>query len=171
MNILLGANVSAAPALSLAGILELLFLGGLWEEPGWTGYALPKLQEKFTGRRNQTALVILVLGTFRAIWHIPLFLYGHIPWYDVVILAFAMQALITWLYNRSGGSTLTAMTFHLMSNLAGLAMLFTFTGVERTRYQLLFIGVASVIALALHFFTSRDRSSSGQTTWRPGDDG
>jgi hypothetical protein len=164
MNLLLGANMTAAPGLSLAAFLELLLLGGLWEEPGWTGYALPKLQERFAGHRNKTALVILVLGTLRGIWHIPLFLYGHIPWYDVVILSFTMQALITWLYNRSGGSTLTAMTFHFMSNIAGLALLFTFTNVERTTYQLLYIGLASVIAFALHFFTAGSvRARQGST--------
>jgi len=46
--------------------------GGMWEEPGWSGFALPRLQERYTGRRLGLLEASLMLGALRAAWHIPL---------------------------------------------------------------------------------------------------
>src|SRR5215207_7524402 len=49
--------------------LLLIFDGPLGEEPGWRGYALPRLQA------GRSALVAsLVLGVIWAFWHLPIFL-------------------------------------------------------------------------------------------------
>jgi membrane protease YdiL (CAAX protease family) len=46
-------------------------LGGpLFEEPGWRGFALPRLESRFGPLRAS-----LILGTVWAAWHLPLFLY------------------------------------------------------------------------------------------------
>ena len=92
---------------------ELLTSG--MEEPGWRGYALPRLQERYTAKKSS-----LILGLVWGIWHWPAF----IPVYlnvlrDSGVLAQALitslvQVLVytvgsilaasfihTWLYNRS----------------------------------------------------------------------
>ncbi len=57
--------------------LLLVLFGGQWEELGWTAYALPKLRERLAKRSNGSLIAVLVLGVFRMLWHLPLFLYGR----------------------------------------------------------------------------------------------
>ena len=150
INLRLGASVSNPPHLpTWATFLELLLLGGLWEEPGWSGYALPTLQERFAGRPNGALMATLGTGVFRAIWHLPLAIYGHIPWYDVLVFTFAFQIMISWLFNGSGGSVLIVMIFHLASNISAAIMSPVFTGAAKTSYYVLFVALAWVIALAI----------------------
>lgn len=164
INVLLGATITKMPGIPSSSIfLELLLLGGLWEEPGWTGYALPKLQEQFSRLPNGKFVAALVLGAFRAIWHLPLFLSGNIPWFDVVIFEVAVQLIIAWLYNRSGGSVLVVMLFHFVSNLMGAAFISTFSGEERTAYYAIFMGLAALIAIVLYkddVFRKRQKTQS-----------
>jgi hypothetical protein len=45
INLLLGATLHPIELSKIwPSVIMLLFLGGQWEEPGWTAYALPKLQ-------------------------------------------------------------------------------------------------------------------------------
>lgn len=151
LNILLGATVMNLPQPPTMGILiELLLLGGLLEEPGWSGYVLPKMQERFAGKPNGALIATLVTGVFRAIWHLPLFIYGHIPWFDIFIFSFAFQTIISWLFNRSGGSVLVVMLLHLTSNIFGAVFNASmFTGAEWTNYRALFMALACVISLII----------------------
>lgn len=150
-NLLLGATVTSPLTLPTAAVLlNLLLLGGLWEEPGWSGYALPTLQERFAGQPNGTLLATLVMGIIRGLWHLPLVLYGLIPWYDALFFSMALQVIISWVYNRSGGSVPAVMVTHFASNvLAGSLMIPAFSGGERTMYYILFITYACLIALTI----------------------
>jgi hypothetical protein len=150
LNLLLGASVTNPLHLpSMATFIELLLLGGMLEEPGWSGYALPTLQERFAGRPNGAWMATLSTGVVRAIWHLPLVIYGHIPWYDMLIFSFAFQIIISWLFNRSGGSVLIVMVFHFASNISGAIMSSVFTGAAQTSYYVLFVTLAWVIALLI----------------------
>ena len=151
LNILFGATVMNFPQLPSTGVLiELLLLGGLWEEPGWSGYLLPKMQERFSGKPNGALIATLVTGLVRASWHLPLFIYGHIPWFDIFIFSFAFQIIISWLYNCSGGSVLIVMLFHLASNVfSAVFNVSMFTGAEWTNYQALYVALACIIALII----------------------
>lgn len=135
--------------LSLGVFMQLLLFGGHWEEPGWTGYALPKLQERFANLPYSLWSAALVLGIFRALWHIPLLLYGKIYWFDVLLFSFAFQALIAWLYQRSGRSVPVVMWFHFMSNFVGATLFPVFSGADRLTYYALFMSLAALLALAL----------------------
>src|SRR5215212_4569058 len=72
-NVLLGAQAPSSAELggwtSLFSTLALLLLipgiGGAWEEPGWRGYALPRLQ---VGRSALFASLILWVGL--VVWHL-----------------------------------------------------------------------------------------------------
>ena len=147
MNLLLGATLQPfhwSPV--WASVMLLAFLGGQWEEPGWTGYALPKLQESFPGR---PLLASAILSILRAIWHLPLVFSGAIPWYDVLFFSFSMQFTISWLYNRTQGSALIAFLFHFTSNVMYVVMHQFFTGADWNRHYILFIAAGCVLTALL----------------------
>ena len=152
-NLLLGAEIASTDHFAHVGgtVLTLVLLGGWWEEPGWSGYALPLLQDRYTGRPYGLLRASLTLGLIRSGWHLPLALYGHIPWYDVVFFSFAFQFLISWLFNRTGGGVLPPMLFHLTSNVVGGALMVPlFMGVDFTQYYVLFIVFAALLAIVLN---------------------
>jgi membrane protease YdiL (CAAX protease family) len=144
----LGAPVMEPPHLPSAGaIVSILLLGGCWEEIGWSGYALPKLQGRFTDRSEGKYLAALILGIFRAIWHLPLFISGTIFWFDIFVFNIAFQLLISWVFNRSSGSVPVVMLLHFFSNFIGLVFYPVFAADARANYYALFMGLESLIAL------------------------
>ena len=154
INLWAGVTLAEMPhVLSLGVIVQLLLVGGQWEEPGWTGYALPKLEARFANRPNGALIAMLVLGVFRALWHVPLFLFGKIYWFDIFVFSFAFQIIIAWLYHRSGGSVPCVMLFHFVSNLLGAIMYPVFAGGDRLMFYALFMSLAVVFALVLVRFS------------------
>jgi membrane protease YdiL (CAAX protease family) len=67
-----------------------LILGGALEEPGWRGFGLPLLQERYSPVR-----ATLLLGLVWGIWHVPL--YGPAGFVVPMVLAF----FYTMLWNRT----------------------------------------------------------------------
>jgi len=150
VNVLLGAPVSAAPQLPLAAVGVLLLLGGQWEEPGWTGYALPALQSQYATTANGPLIATLILGVFRALWHLPLVLVGAIPWYEAFLMnVLVFQPIISWLYNKSRGSVPVVMVFHFMSNLLSVVVSPIFTGSDKIQYMILFYAFGFLAALVI----------------------
>jgi CAAX protease family protein len=86
----------------------------VFEEPGWRGFLLPRLQARFS---PLIATVLVWLPW--AIWHLPLDLTrpGG-AWSLSMILQqrgvalLIVSILITWLYNRSRGALLSPVLFH-----------------------------------------------------------
>jgi hypothetical protein len=151
LNLLLGATVATPPRLPGASVLlMLLVFGGHWEEPGWTGYLLPGLQDRHAGRPNGMLAATFWTGIARSLWHLPLVASGAIPWYDALIFSLGYQIILSWVYNASNGSVPAVMVTHYASNvLAGAIMLQTFSGSDRTTFYVLFIAFAWLIALAI----------------------
>jgi hypothetical protein len=147
INLLLGASLQPIDWSQVwPSVVVLAYIGGQWEEPGWTAYALPKLQETFAGR---PLLASAVLSVLRAIWHLPLVLSGAIPWYSMLFYNFALQFTISWLYNRTNGSAWIAILFHFTSNVTFVIMRQLFTGADFARHHILFIAVACVLTAVL----------------------
>lgn len=165
VNLLLGAMpASPFPFPSIGTLVLLLLMGGLWEEPGWTGYALPKLQARFAAHSYGTLAAALVMGIFRSFWHLPLVVYGGIAWYDAAFFSLAFQLIITWLYNKSNGSVPAVMVFHYASNvLAGSVMLLVFSGAEKAMYYILFVVFACLLALFIAWQTKLQLGFSTMT--------
>jgi membrane protease YdiL (CAAX protease family) len=91
------------------------------EEVGWRGYALPQLQR---GLRPLPASLILAVAWW--LWHLEFFLLDDVPLarfpaYLVEVAAVAI--ILTWLYNRSGGSILLAVVFHAAYNAGSFSAL------------------------------------------------
>jgi len=166
ISVALGATIDGSEALMVTAIvsmvIELVFLGGMWEEPGWSGYSLPALQARFAGRPYGLLKASLVMAGFRALWHVPLVTYGIITWYDALFVALALQLVLTWLYNKTRGSLPVVMLAHLASNVVGGGiMVRLFTGSDQTLYYVVFIVTACLFGVVLN---SRNAWSMGTTS-------
>lgn len=94
---------------------------GIGEEPGWRGFALPRLQH---GRSAFRATLLLSVG--RGLWHVPYFFYryhmsGVGEYLGFYVGLFAGALWLTFLYNSSGGSTLLVVLWHTVWNAVALA--------------------------------------------------
>jgi membrane protease YdiL (CAAX protease family) len=123
------------PTYLLFYLLFLVFEGPLGEEPGWRGFALPRLQQ-----RSGPLVGTLLLGLLWGLWHLPLFfipgtdhyaiavvgtgLIGHlVPLGVFVIWTIALAVTITWVFNNTRGSLLLAMLLHASINTAPFVLL------------------------------------------------
>jgi len=105
-------SVSEFPQLGwLAGWLAWILTFGLGEETGWRGFALPRLQERYTARTAS-----LIVGLLWACWHIPAFFYNYeASLFGIIAFLVGIlsgSALLTWLYNSTGGSVLATILWH-----------------------------------------------------------
>jgi uncharacterized protein len=111
-------GLGALAPLSLLGVfVYVLFLGGaLGEEPGWRGFALPRLQSL-----HGPLLGTLILGPLWALWHLPLFLtpWNELTTFNVVVFVLATTCfaiMYTWVFNNTKGSVLMAILIHASFN-------------------------------------------------------
>jgi membrane protease YdiL (CAAX protease family) len=97
-----------------------LFIG-LGEEPGWRGFALPRLQ-----KQHSPLIASLILAPIWALWHLPLM--GNefpLPIIPAFLISLLGGTLIqTWLFNRSKGSVFAQMLFHATVNTVGAGLVF-----------------------------------------------
>jgi membrane protease YdiL (CAAX protease family) len=112
------ALFSGVSAVGLLGVVPLIIVGALGEEIGWRGFALPRLQHRFS-----PLTASLILAAFWALWHLPQFFviatYRALGVTDCVgfVIGLACGAIVlTWLYNRSGGSILLVAVWHGVYN-------------------------------------------------------
>jgi len=114
----------AAPLTLLPFLLFILLFGPLPEEPGWRGYALPKLQAA-----HGALAAALLLGAVHAAWHLPLFwmegshqaslgLLTPAFWRYMTSVVF-LSVIMSALFNASAASTLSAVLIHFTNNLTG----------------------------------------------------
>ena len=104
-------------AYPLAFLMTFLLGGPLGEEPGWRGFALPRLQ-----RRNGPLVGSIILGVLWAFWHFPLFWSG--VWTPptlanmvmFVVMITALTIIMTWVFNHANGSLLITMLMHASFN-------------------------------------------------------
>lgn len=109
----------------------LVFFGGgpFQEEPGWRGFMLPRLLERYRTSRFPALKASLLLGLVWTFWHLPDFLtsqqhggpeaglrpfYAHLPIFLVMVMLLAV--IFTWLYNRTHGSVFMAILLHTVIN-------------------------------------------------------
>lgn len=139
----------------VAGLFFLFVGGPVFEEIGWRGFALPRLQRLYS-----PLIGSVVLGGLWALWHLPLFL---IPDWDTphgslldvalfAILAVAMTVVFTWVFNNTKGSVLLAILAHGSLNVSAVSMFDLFPAPAVTggiNNVVLGFGVAALVIVAL----------------------
>jgi membrane protease YdiL (CAAX protease family) len=106
--------------------LVTMFYGPLPEELGWRGYVLDRLQEKWNAFKSS-----IILGIIWSLWHAPMFfMRGSLQsevfplgsvrfWLAMGPGILAETVIMTWIYNNTQRSTLSAILFHFMMNFTG----------------------------------------------------
>jgi membrane protease YdiL (CAAX protease family) len=150
LNVVLGAEPPSAVELSgwtglfatFAIVLLIPGFGGAWEEPGWRGYALPRLQN-----RRSALVASLILGALIAGWHLPLMVAGQVAYSDIVLI-FAGTIVYNWVFNNANGSVLIIMLMHAANNtVSGSFFSQMFTGTDSVRQSWMLALVWTVVAI------------------------
>jgi hypothetical protein len=109
---------SAAIFLALEFLRGFLETGGINEESGWRGFALPRLQARYP-----VIVSIAIVWFFWAAWHLP-YDFGRGQQLAEVLenrllWTLVMAILISWIYNRTNGSILAPALLHPAMNTFG----------------------------------------------------
>ena len=143
-------------ALLLFGIGWGLLGGGLLEELGWTGFAVPRLRLRYTALT--TALIVgLLHGTWHfliALWAGGSFSGGQWTTYLLGILFFylgalpAYRVLMVWVYDRNA-SLLVAMLMHASLSASTLILQPPLTGAPFLTWNLALTAILWVVVAAV----------------------
>jgi len=149
VNVLAGAQVVTEGPLvdwlelgRLFGVQVVGVFAGAWEELGWRGFALPRLL-----KRVSPLAASLGLGVLWAVWHIPLFMSGDLPWADAAALV-VLSILFSAVFVRTKQSVLIAFLMHAAFNAAGGIAILLFEGSDRVQMYWSMTAVTAVVALA-----------------------
>jgi membrane protease YdiL (CAAX protease family) len=128
-----------------------LVFGPLPEEIGWRGYALDRLQARFGALTSS-----LLLGGAWALWHLPLFFVdgtyqsslgiGSLSFWLFMAGMVPQTVLMTWVYNNTRRSTLSAVLFHFAVNAVGELVALS-ARAERWQFLLWVAAAAGVAAI------------------------
>jgi len=145
-------------------LLTGIFMGlvvGFFEELGWTGFAVPRLRQKYS-----VLTTGIILGLFWGLWHLPLFVAstnssGAIPpviYLLILLFSFlpAYRVLMVWVYYQTGSLLLMVLMHAPLSASQLLLIPPELSGVQLVVYDLTFAAVLWLIA-ALVIFSSKQR--------------
>jgi membrane protease YdiL (CAAX protease family) len=110
--LILPAKIAQPPISVLILGLITMFLGPLWEEIAWRGFAFRKLQKRYS-----SLISSLIVGVFWAVWHIPLWVhtlnYLTLPLLLIICANLvAWSVIFTFLYLGSGQSLPVVVVLH-----------------------------------------------------------
>jgi len=125
-SILVDSTIPTSEAKGLYWFLPFIFFfvlftgGPLTEELGWRGYALPRLQAKYS-----PFVSTLILGFIWSIWHFPQFIvppektgmFYITPIWSFIFPVIAANFVYTWIFNHTNGSILAVIILHTQMNL------------------------------------------------------
>jgi membrane protease YdiL (CAAX protease family) len=146
----------------LPSLLFIMLLGGGNEEPGWRGFALPRLQARLA-----PVAATLRLGVLWATWHLPMLAIDPDARHGLSDAGFALAMLVTWativgyafwltwMYNRTASILLCAL-LHAGFNVASVIFVplseeaakgDAYPALLATSAGTLFVAVAILVAL------------------------
>jgi hypothetical protein len=152
-NVALGAPAPSLAKLSSLSIFPVVLVvrlinpvnGPVAEEPGWRGFALPRLQ--WGGRSPLVATVIL--APLVAGWHLPYAAAGPFPPIGILVGAFGVQFWYAWIFNRTEGSVLLALLMHSAEGTFGPLTIGLFDGADFTRAFWIYVVATCAAAICL----------------------
>ena len=149
------------PIIYLVSFIFIFFGGGpLGEEPGWRGFALPRMQSRYGALWGT-----LLLGILWTFWHLPDFFtsaqkggpgtglypfYYGLPVFFLEVMALAI--IFTWVFNHTEGSIFIAILLHTSYNAFGI-MQSLFSAQIVTNTDLPFAISTGVLALLIVILT------------------
>lgn len=120
----LGISIPANPSIPDVPLIPLivetffwvfLFASPLHEDPGWWGFALPRLQARTT-----PLAAGIWIGIMWGLWHLPLHILGYYPFgvagFMIRLQEIPSAIIFIWLFNRSKGSLLPVVLLHAARN-------------------------------------------------------
>jgi membrane protease YdiL (CAAX protease family) len=145
------ARLLANPLVLLAYAGFILLLGPVPEELGWRGYALDRLQ-----LRGSPLNASLLLGVAWVAWHLPQFFIagtyqhglgiGTVEFWLFVVTAIALSVLMTWIYDHTDRSVLSAIVVHAIVNFTRATV--TVSVAAEIARTLLLVLLAAVVAVS-----------------------
>jgi len=156
----------SGPAVATLAMLPAVFatmvVSYVWEEIGWRGYALPRM-ERFMPALAAAA----VMGLLAFLWHLPLLLDPDVPGgstAEAAVFSIAFAVIVTWLFHNTGGSLVAATTFHAAFNTMAAYQLDTFGAAGFARQQLAVVAVTTIVAIgvALRYGPGLVRDATGR---------
>lgn len=112
-------DIGSWPALIWYGVSMLVVdPGPIGEDPGWRGYALPRMLQRFSPATGS-----ILLGVVWAVWHLPAFYFSGMPqatlplgWFLLTIVA--LTVLMSWVAINTRGAVIPAILMHWTFNRA-----------------------------------------------------
>jgi CAAX protease family protein len=157
LNAALGAPGSVIRDLSISSAVLLFALrlvipvfSPIGEEPGWRGFALPRLLAE-----RSPFEATLFLGLIVALWHVPLIFIASEDLPPIFLLTtVAVTFFYTWLFIHTDGSVFITIVAHATEGLIGRELTGDdgWTGADETHWILLYTAGWCAVALALLVF-------------------
>lgn len=105
------------PDFAMAGLLLLVLdPGPIGEDPGWRGFALPRMLDRYS-----PTTAALLLGVIWTVWHLPAFLFSGMPqsslplgWFCVSMVS--VTVLMSWVTINTRGAVIPAILMHWAFN-------------------------------------------------------
>ncbi len=147
----LHALAVGAPVMALTTMVLIRDAGGVGEELGWRGFALPRLLTLWP-----PLPAAVVLGLIWGLWHLPAFFVSDLTqsqfgfgWF--VLETTATSVFVTWIYLNANGNLLVAGTIpHLIFNLMPAAHVFPGGGEIQNRVQAIVMSLIALTVLGLY---------------------
>jgi membrane protease YdiL (CAAX protease family) len=134
-------------------VLVTIIGGPLFEEPGWRGFALPRLQPL-----HGPLVGTLVLGLLWALWHLPEFLVpswaessggsGFLDIIKFIVIAITFAIVTTWVFNNTKGSVFMAILVHASIDTFSLPMGALFSPSDVANSLLVSFGALALVLIA-----------------------
>ena len=134
-------------------VLVTIVGGPLFEEPGWRGFALPRLQPL-----HGPLVGTLILGLLWALWHLPEFLVpswaessggsDFLAIVKFVLIAITFAIVTTWVFNNTKGSVFMAILVHASIDTFSAPLFVLFSPSDLANIILVSFGALALVLVA-----------------------